>query len=158
MLPEISKQLQQGDTSKLSVPFLADDFVASGGTSSSGGGSNTSPSKTSQRRIMKGDEVELTLSKVNGLPLSAYSRGTHCKVLRTKRDRLLAEQVQQMLSVGAVREQGIIETVRNNEFGFIKPADRTDQIYFRVDDVIDQVTPLSLPLLYINPHSHIPFL
>ena len=126
----------------MSVPFLADDFLSGSGSSSSGGGgSSNSPSKTNQRRIVKGDEVELTLSKVNGLPLSAYSRGTHCKVLRTKRDRLLAEQVQQMLSVGAVREQGIIETIRNNEFGFIKPADRTDQIYFRVDDVIDQVTP-----------------
>ena len=124
----------------MSVPFLADDFLSGSGSSSSGGGgSSNSPSKTNQRRIVKGDEVELTLSKVNGLPLSAYSRGTHCKVLRTKRDRLLAEQVQQMLSVGAVREQGIIETIRNNEFGFIKPADRTDQIYFRVDDVIDQV-------------------
>ena len=124
----------------MSVPFLADDFLSGSGSSSSGGGgSSNSPSKPNQRRIVKGDEVELTLSKVNGLPLSAYSRGTHCKVLRTKRDRLLAEQVQQMLSVGAVREQGIIETIRNNEFGFIKPADRTDQIYFRVDDVIDQV-------------------
>ena len=43
-----------------------------------------------------------------------------------------------MLSAGAVREQGVIETVRN-DFGFIKPADRADQIYFRLDDMIDQV-------------------
>jgi hypothetical protein len=44
-----------------------------------------------------------------------------------------------MLSVGAVREQGVIDTIRNGEFGFVKPVDRSEVIYFKVDDVIDQV-------------------
>jgi hypothetical protein len=43
-----------------------------------------------------------------------------------------------MLAAGAVREQGVVDTVRNGEYGFIKPADRPDQIYFRLDDFIDQ--------------------
>jgi cold shock CspA family protein len=43
-----------------------------------------------------------------------------------------------MLSVGAVREQGVIDTIRNGEFGFVKPVDRSEVIYFKVDDVVDQ--------------------
>ena len=43
-----------------------------------------------------------------------------------------------MVAAGVVREQGVVDTVKNNEFGFIKPVDRTEQIYFRVDDVINQ--------------------
>lgn len=140
VLPEIASQLQQGAGNKLTVPFFADDCLGGGPGSSSGGSSGGSPSKPQQRRIVKGDELEFTLSKLNGYSLVAYSRGTHCKMMRTKRDRLLAEQVQQMLSVGAVREQGVIEAIRNNEFGFIKPADRSEQIYFRMDDVIDPET------------------
>jgi cold shock CspA family protein len=42
-----------------------------------------------------------------------------------------------MLAMGAVREQGVVDSVRNNEFGFIRPTDRTEQIYFRLDDLAD---------------------
>jgi hypothetical protein len=52
---------------------------------------------------------------------------------------LIYLQITRMLSVGAVREQGVIDTIRNGEFGFVKPVDRSEVIYFKVDDVIDQV-------------------
>ena len=154
VLPELAAQLQGaegGGAGKLLAAFMFDDIAGNGGNGGNGGGGGGSPSKQ-QKRTVKGDELEFTICRVNGVPLTAYSRGTQCKVVRTKRDRLLAEQVhhmlplglslsptslsllpiicspwvspslshthtpleqvQQMLSAGAVREQGIIETVK----------------------------------------------
>jgi hypothetical protein len=89
VLPELAAQLTgaaAGTAGKLLAAFMADDVAGSGG---GGGGSPSKPS----RRSMKGDELEFTICRVNGVPLTAYSRGTQCKVVRTKRERLLAEQV-----------------------------------------------------------------
>jgi hypothetical protein len=37
---------------------------------------------------------------------------------------------------------GIIDAIKPGDYGFIKPADQPDQIYFRVDDFVDEnVTP-----------------
>jgi hypothetical protein len=47
-------------------------------------------------------------------------------------------QIQMMLVAGAVREQGVVEAIRGGEYGFIKPADRPNQIYFRLDDFVDR--------------------
>jgi hypothetical protein len=44
-------------------------------------------------------------------------------------------QMKNMIASGAIREQGIVVTVKG-EFGFLKPADRPDEIYFRIQDLV----------------------
>ena len=45
------------------------------------------------------------------------------------------KQVQNMLATGARRKQGIVITMKS-DFGFIKPEDQPDEIYFRLRDVV----------------------
>lgn len=88
--------------------------------------------KSSSRKIMKGDEVEFSLARIEG---TSYARGSGISIKRTKREMALADQIQRMLEAGSVKELGVVDTIRG-DYGFIKPQDRPDQIYFRVDDVV----------------------
>jgi hypothetical protein len=38
-----------------------------------------------------------------------------------------------MLESGVVREKGIVTTLKNGEYGFIRPLDRKEEVYFRMD-------------------------
>lgn len=52
-------------------------------------------------------------------------------------------QMNSMLAAGAVAQQGIVVTVRA-DFGFLKPADSPEEVYFRIKDVLsDQVVKVS---------------
>ena len=128
------------------VAFMAEDCVVGPGaaavtsTSSLSAGSvgkGASPRGSSIGRVCKGDEVECLLSLLEGAPV--FVRAVQIKFLRSKRERIQAEELQRMLDAGAVREHGILDTVRASDgYGFIKPADRTSQIYFRFSDFVDQ--------------------
>lgn len=95
-------------------------------------------------RVCKGDTVEFSLILVhNSIDVNNpfmsfltnnYKSAINVKVIVTKREKMHNEQIKRMLDAGAVREQGIIEVIKN-DFGFIKPADRLDRIYFRLEDV-----------------------
>lgn len=91
----------------VTVPFFIDDFLGLGTTGGPGGG------EKSQRRVVKGDEIVCVIATIIG---TMYSRATHVKVVKTKRDRQLAEQVSRMLLAGAVREQGVVENLRNSKY------------------------------------------
>jgi len=84
----------------------------------------------------KGDEVEFVALT---LPKTTYARAQGVKCIKSAREKQMSEQVKRMLDAGAQSEQGIIDTIKSGEnYGFIKPADRTGNIYFRFDDFIDQ--------------------
>jgi cold shock CspA family protein len=94
------------------------------------------------RRLMKGDEVEFDLYVI---PMAAqkgqnqtagYCRCHSIKLVRSRNDRLIAEQVKELENSGVAREQGVIDTIKN-DFGFLRPADRQEQIFFRLEDVLD---------------------
>ena len=87
----------------------------------------------SSRRLMKGDEVELDLYVI---PDKGYTRAHSVKLTRTRKDRLIAEQVKDLESRGVAREQGVIETIKN-DFGFIRPMNQPEQMFFRLEDVLD---------------------
>lgn len=108
------------------VPFINEDCVV-------GSSSGKSSPRNSVVRI--GDEVEL---KVMIIPNTCYIRASAVKCLKSAREKQMNEQVKRMLDAGALREQGIIDTLKSSEgYGFIKPADRTGQLFFRLDDFID---------------------
>lgn len=94
----------------------------------------------SSRRIMKGDEVEFDLYVIP--PPQAgrgggYRRGHAIRLVRTRSDILIAEQIQELERSGAAREHGVIDTIKN-DFGFVRPCDRPEQIFFRLEDVLDK--------------------
>lgn len=80
-----------------------------------------------------GDLVELAISRQHD---SGMMVATEVKFVQSRRDRESALQVQRMLDAGAVREIGVVTTVRNGEYGFIQVQDRQDEVYFKMDDVI----------------------
>ncbi|CAE7566232.1 unnamed protein product, partial [Symbiodinium microadriaticum] len=89
------------------------------------------------RRVMKGDEVEFDLFVI---PNTSYAKAKNLMVLRTKRDRLISDQIRMFEEAGVKMEQGVIDTIKGREFGFIKACDRADHLFFRLDDIIDQET------------------
>lgn len=89
------------------------------------------------RRVMKGDEVEFDLYTI---PSGGYSRARNVTVLRTKRDRLVSDQIKMFAEAGVAMEQGVIDSIKGREFGFIKGCDRADHLFFRLDDLVDQET------------------
>lgn len=95
-------------------------------------------SSRSAKRIVKGDEIEVTIHEIKG---TSYSVGKDPRIVRTKHARQLALQVQRLLDAGAVRELGVVDTIRG-DFGFIKPQDRREQIYFKLSDVSESDTEL----------------
>jgi cold shock CspA family protein len=96
--------------------------------------SSASPSKGSSRRVIKGDEVQFDCFHI---PNSRYFHGYDAKVTRLKKEVQFALQIQRMLDAGAVQEMGIIDTIKG-DYGFLKPRDRKEQIYFRLSDMLDQ--------------------
>ena len=83
----------------------------------------------------KGDEVEFVALT---LPNTTYARAQGVKCIKSAREKQMSEQVKRLLDAGAQSEQGIIDTIKSGEnYGFIKPADRMGNIYFRFDDFID---------------------
>lgn len=102
------------------VPFFNEDIIST-------------TSVKIPKKLIKGDEISFTLSYIMG---TSYCKAENVQFIRCKRDRLLAEQIRKMLDAGVKREYGIIDTIKNKEYGFIRPVERPEQIYFRVDDVI----------------------
>jgi len=119
---------ESGSSMNQFVIYTAEDCMGGGGGV-----------KAHNARVLlprKGDEVEfITLS----IPNTSYARAQSIKCVKSAREKQMSEQVKRMMESGAQREQGIIETVKFGEnFGFIKPADRTGHIYFRFEDLTDQ--------------------
>ena len=91
--------------------------------------------KSARSAVSKGDEVELVVMRV---PQTSYARASAVKCLKSVREKQTAEQIKRMLDAGAQREQGVVELIKTSEgYGFIKPADRAGQIYFRFDDFVE---------------------
>ena len=99
------------------VPFLAVDVAA-----------NTVPRS---HRLDRGDFVEFSLHRVVGSNLFVARA---VSMLQLKRDRAVALQIQRMLDAGVSREQGVVSALKKGEYGFIKPLDRKEEIYFRLED------------------------
>ena len=60
------------------------------------------------------------------------------RVLQTKSERAVANQIQRMLDAGAVREVGSVCSIkRGGDFGFIKTLTRKEEVFFKLDDVVD---------------------
>jgi cold shock CspA family protein len=85
--------------------------------------------------LERGDVVEFTLSRYHD---SNFFIATDVKFHQTKRDKLMATQIERMLQAGAIREVGVVSIIKNNEFGFIRAQDRKEELYFRVDDSADE--------------------
>lgn len=82
-------------------------------------------------RLDKGDFVEFAVHRVVGSNLFVAKAVT---MLQLKRERAMALQIQRMLDAGVPREQGVVSALKKGEYGFIKPLDRKEDIYFRAED------------------------
>ena len=59
-----------------------------------------------------------------------------------------------MLDAGAVREMGSICSIKRvGEFGFIKSITRKDEIFFKLDDIVDQSVQVS-EVVYTSISMH----
>eukprot|EP01041_Mallomonas_annulata_P011521 gene11521-24091_t len=86
------------------------------------------------KRLKKGDTVSFSYYFI---PNSNYNRAKNVKLILTKRDKLISEQLQSFINEGKKCEQGHIESL-SGDYGFIRSADRSDvQLYFRQEDIID---------------------
>ena len=86
------------------------------------------------RRIAKGDEVEFDLYYIPG---TQYAHARDITLLMTKRNRHIAEQIQLFTKAGVLQEHGVIDSIKG-DYGFIKSCDRADQLFFRLDDLVDE--------------------
>jgi cold shock CspA family protein len=82
-------------------------------------------------RLDKGDYVEFAVQRVIGSNLFV---ATTVSFLQLKRERAVSQQIQRMQDAGVAREQGVVSTLKRGEYGFIKPLDRKDEVYFRLGD------------------------
>lgn len=82
-------------------------------------------------RLDKGDYVEFSVHRFIG---SNFYVAKNVTMLQLKRDRVIAQQIQRMLDAGVEREYGIVTALKKGEYGFIKPLDRKDEIYFRLEE------------------------
>ena len=71
-------------------------------------------------------------------PLHNALVANEIKLKQLKRDRVIALQIQRMLEAGAIREVGVVTTVKNKEYGFIRAQDRKEELYFRLDDLAEE--------------------
>lgn len=106
------------------IPFLPSDVTAK--------------SIPKNHRLDKGDYVEFSVHRVIGTNLYI---ARNVNMLQLKRDRAISQQIQRMLDAGVKREQGVISTLKKGEYGFIKPLDRKEEIYFRMEDGKDPTSP-----------------
>lgn len=87
-----------------------------------------------KRGLAVGDEVEFTLGTIPG---TAYGRATEIKLIQARKERRRNEKIAALVASGAPEEQGVVETIHHTrEFGFVKCADRTGQLYFKLSDII----------------------
>lgn len=122
---------------KLSTPF---------GTTSSIPYFPNAISKSS-KRIIKGDEVEFDLYII---PNTSYARAKSISLLRTKRERSIADQITQFEAAGIMKEQGVIESIKG-DYGFIKACDRPDNLFFGLDDLVGDKRPNEVNLVDTYP-------
>ncbi len=86
----------------------------------------------------KGDIIEFELVKLLGC--DSYNLARNINVTVNAKERAIQEQIKTMTESGIPRLQGFIENISSNrDYGFIKPADRTENIYFRLDDSTNNV-------------------
>jgi hypothetical protein len=93
-----------------------------------------SSSSSSRKGISKGDEVEFDLFYIPG---TAYAHARNISLVMTKRNRYIAEQIELFTKAGVVQEHGVIDSIKG-DYGFIKSCDRVDQLFFRLDDLVDE--------------------
>lgn len=99
----------------------------------------------------RGDFVEFTLTKMHD---SNMIVANEIKLKQVKRDRAIALQIQRMLEAGAIREVGVMTTIKNKEYGFIRAQDRKEEIYFRLDDFADENVKIEeVSFYYVMLHS-----
>lgn len=98
---------------------------------------NTTIKSSTNPKFVRDDEVSFS---VTFIPNTGYCRAFSLKLQKTKKERLQAEQIENMLAAGVKPEQGIVRSVKKetnkSSFGFIQGADRMDDIFFKFDDVI----------------------
>ena len=82
-------------------------------------------------RLDKGDYLEFSVHRFIG---SNFYVAKNVTMLQLKRERVIAQQIQRMLDAGVEREYGIVSALKKGEYGFIKPLDRKDEIYFRLEE------------------------
>lgn len=94
------------------------------------------------RRLDKGDYVEFSLAPVGAS--SSLLQAVSIRLLQSKSERSAATQIQRMLDAGAIREMGSICSIKRvGDFGFIKSITRKEEIFFKLDDVVDQSVQVS---------------
>lgn len=141
------EERQRGIVTWESDPYkVTPGTIALAGRESDGNDERTGPNCVSflhadvdkgSKRVMKGDEVEFDLHTI---PSSGYSRARNVTVLRTKRDRLVSDQIKMFTDAGVAMEQGVVDSIKGRDFGFIKGCDRAEDLFFRLDDLVDQET------------------
>lgn len=97
-------------------------------------------------RMDKGDTVEISISKVHD---SSLMFACNVKMLALNKERQIAVQIQRMLDAGAVREMGVVSTLKRGEYGFIRAQDRKEEIYFRMDDAVEEEDSSSAKLVEV---------
>ena len=102
---------------KITLPFQIGNNATSAGDSSM-----TSPND--ERNIQNDNKPR------SGSNKERDSRNNRSMTPRAEHNK----QVQNMLATGARRKQGIVVTIKA-DFGFLKPEDQPDEIYFRMKDV-----------------------
>ena len=108
------------------------------------------------RRLDKGDYVEFNLAQIGAN--SSLLQAVSIRLLQSKSERAAATQIQRMLDAGAVREMGSICSIKRvGEFGFIKSIARKEEIFFKLDDIVDQSVQVS-EVVYISISMHEGFL
>ncbi len=86
----------------------------------------------------KGDIIEFELIKLLGC--DSYNVARNINITVNAKERAIQEQIKVMIESGIPRLQGFIENISSNrDYGFIKPADRTENIYFRFDDSTNNI-------------------
>lgn len=116
--PEIKSMFQTKFNNQLA--FRAHDVIAS--------------SLPKNHYLDRGDVVTFSFSRMHD---SNFFLASDVTLKQLKREKVMSDQIQRMLDAGVVRELGVISTVKNREYGFIKAQDRKDEIFFRLDDVTD---------------------
>lgn len=89
-------------------------------------------------KFIKEDEVSFCLHYEEEASESEFfCRATNLRLHRTKKDRLMQEQVQHMIAMGVKVQQGIVSSLKpKGGYGFIQSADKMEEIFFRFDDVV----------------------
>lgn len=85
-------------------------------------------------KCSKGDEVKFDL-RYN--PSSSYCVATNISLVLSKRVKKRQQVVDEMIAAGATVERGVVDHVIA-DYGFISPENRSEEIYFRTEDVLSE--------------------